>query len=263
MNFKQVTAQLERNSLQLFYFFMGAAVLLRLVDDVMVGRYAIHAGEIFSYRHPGYFPLYGTTLLLIEWALTFTGGVLLFTQERKWGAWLAAIGMTMSLTQMMQNQKILLWIILWTIALSSSLAGNIPARRFLKWQIILVYVFGALSKVFDQFITGKTLQTVAFVQTQDSTDHLMKVLWQPLLSLPTAQLMSWAVIVLEILIPFLLMRKKDFAWIFVLVLHGGFMLMMKDIASFSFAMFALAAIFYCPDVIIKEEDLIQPVSEPG
>ncbi|MDG0814818.1 hypothetical protein [Bdellovibrio svalbardensis] len=261
MSFKQVTAYLEKNSLRLFYMFLGAAVLLRLLDDVLLGRWGIHAGAIFPYRHPGYFPLYGTTGLLLEWALALTGGVLLFTNEKRKGAFFAAIAMSLSLSQMMQNQKILLWIVLWIVALTD-LGKNIPARKFLKWQIVLVYTFGALSKIFDQFVTGETLHIIALRQ-METTTGLQKFLWSPLLNSGFSTMVSYAVIALELLIPLLFIRKKEWAWFFVLVLHGGFVVMMKDLSSFTFSMFALASLYYCPDVMMTDEDLIQPVNEPG
>lgn len=260
MNFKQVPAYLSKNSLYLFYMFLGAAVLLRIVDDITLGRWAIHAGRIFPYRHPGFFPLYGVSGLLLEWALTFTGGVLLFTTHRRKGALLAGLGMLLSLSQMMQNQKILLLIVLWMTALTE-LETNIPARKFLKWQIILVYAFSALSKIFDQFITGETLHNIAILQSENG--GISGFMWRLMLNQNNALMVSYVVVFLEILLPLLFIRKKEWAWFVVLILHGGFLLLMKDLAAFSFGMFALAALFYCPDVTISEEDLIQPVSEPG
>ncbi len=258
MSLKPMTAYLEKNSLSLFYMFLGGAVLMRLVDDVLLGRWGIHAGELYPYRHPGFFPLYGTTGLLLEWGFALTGGVLLFTAEKRKGAFFAAVAMTLSLSQMMQNQKILLWIVLWIVALPA----NISARKFLKWQIILVYLFSALSKIFGQFVSGETLRTIALHQVEMASG-LQKSLWIPFTNSTFSLWSSYLVIVLELLIPLLFFRKKEWAWIFVLALHGGFLVMMKDLSSFSFAMFALAALYYCPDVTIIEEDLIQPVNEPG
>lgn len=261
MNLKQVTAYLEKNSLHLFYMFLGGAVLLRLMDDILLNRWGIHRGEIFPYRHLEFIPLYGSAGLLLEWALALTGGILLFTNEKRKGAFLAGIAMTLSLSQMLQNQKILLWIILWIVA-CTDLKENISARKFLKWQIILVYTFGALSKIFDQFVTGETLHILALQQMQQS-DGLQKILWSPFVNPTFSVAISYAVIFLELLIPLAFFRKKEAAWFLVLALHGGFLVMMKDLSSFSFAMFALASLYYCPDVISMDEDFSQPVNEPG
>lgn len=261
MSLKPVTAYLEKNSLQLFYLFLGGAVLLRVFDDILLGRWGIHAGELFPYRHPGYFPLYGVAGLLLEWALALTGGALLFTEQKRTGAFLAALAMTLSLSQMMQNQKILMWIILWIVA-CTDLNFNISARNFLKWQIILVYIFGALAKIFDQFASGETLYTLALHQGEIATG-MQKYLWLPLTNFKISLVASYLVIALELLIPFLFFRKKDWAWIFVFILHTGMLVLLKDLTAFSFAMFALAALYYCSDVIRTEEDFIQPVTEPG
>lgn len=261
MSFNRMTAYLTKNSLTLFNMLLGAGVLARLWDDIFLGRWSIHAGAVFPYRHPGFFPIYGQSGLLIEWALILAGGVLLFTTESRKGALLAAIGLSLSLSQMIQNQKILLWIILWIVALTD-LRTNISARKFLKWQLILVYLFTGLSKVFDQFSSGETLQIIALHQLELGYSW-QEFIWQPLTKLIFARVISWLVIAWELLIPLLFLLQFNGTWLLVLLLHGGLLFTMKDLSSFSFAMFALTTLFYCPDVVIKDEDLTQPVTDPG
>jgi hypothetical protein len=192
-----------------------------------LNRWGIHAGVIFPYRHPAYFPLYGSTFLAVEWLCTLLGAGLLLTNYRRAGALLAAVGMAMSISQMMQNQKILLLLILLVVALAKP-EDSPEARWFLRWQIVLVYGFTALAKIFAEFSTGATLAKISPLALNDSV----------FLGL------SWFIIALELLIPFCLFKKREWAWLVILILHGSFTFFMRDIAAFTLGMFALAALYY-------------------
>ncbi|MGE5086031.1 MAG: hypothetical protein ACM3MG_06985 [Bacillota bacterium] len=227
MFFTKVTAFLEKNSLPLFYLFLAAAIFIRVVEDLFLNRWGIHSGTIFPYRHPNYFPLYSNVFLVIEWTLLLAGAALLLTEKRRWGAVVAALGMAMSLSQMLQNQKILLLWVLLIVAFAPP-ENSEGSRWFLRWQIVLVYVFAALSKIFAEFSTGATLAKIFPVALTDSAYLVI----------------SWIIIVIELLIPILLLKKRQWAWLAVVILHGGFSLFMRDLAAFTLTMFALTSLFY-------------------
>ncbi|MBO9668198.1 MAG: hypothetical protein J7501_15460, partial [Bdellovibrio sp.] len=187
----------------------------------------IHVGAIFPYRHPGYFPLYGTTFLVVEWLLTLLGAGLLLTSYRRPGALLAAVGIAMSLSQMLQNQKILLLLILLVVAIAKP-EDSPEARWFLRWQLVLVYGFTALAKIFAEFSTGATLAKISPIALNESVFLVL----------------SWFVIALELMIPFCLFKKRQWAWFAIAILHGSFTIFMRDIAAFTLGMFALAALYY-------------------
>ena len=203
---------------------------IRVVEDLFLNRWGIHSGVIFPYRHPGFFPLYSNIFLVLEWVLSLSGAALLLTAKRRWGALIAAVGMAMSISQMIQNQKILLFLILLIIACAPP-ENSAGSRWFLRWQIILVYVFAALSKIFAEFSTGATLAKISPVPLVDSAFLVI----------------SWGIIILELLVPVCLMKKREWAWFVVLILHGGFTLFMRDLAAFTLSMFALTALFYGAD----------------
>lgn len=230
MFFTKVTAFLEKNSLPLFYLFLAAAIFIRVVEDLFLNRWGIHSGMIFPYRHPNFFPLYSSIFLILEWSFMIVGAVLLLTAKRRWGALVAALGMAMSLSQMLQNQKILMLLVLLIVAASPP-ENSAGSRWFLRWQIVLVYIFAALSKIFAEFSTGATLAKISPVALTDSAYLII----------------SWIVIAIELLIPFFLMKKREWAWLAIVILHGGFSLFMRDLAAFTLAIFALTALFYYSD----------------
>lgn len=227
MFFTKVTAFLEKNSLPLFYLFLAAAIFIRVVEDLFLNRWGIHSGAVFPYRHPNYFPLYSNIFLIFEWSFLLAGAVLLLTSKRRWGALVAGLGMAMSITQMLQNQKILMLVVLLIVACVPP-ENSEGSRWFLRWQIVLVYIFAALSKIFAEFSTGMTLAKISPVALTDSAYLVI----------------SWIVIAIELLIPFFLLKKREWAWLAVVVLHGGFSLFMRDLAAFTLTMFALTSLFY-------------------
>lgn len=234
-----MAAALSKFNLRLFYTFLALALLARLFDDMFVlHRWGIHSGDLFPYRRGGVtsLPLYPQWLLAIEWVIIFSASLALIVNRIRLGILLATLGMAMSLTQMFQNQKLLILIVLAALLFEQLTLQNekdAPVKSFLKWQIVLVYFFSAFHKILDSFSRGEVLQAIA-----------EKVLHLPItFNLETYAAFSWAIIIAELLAPLLLLLKPGWGIIFVIVLHSGMSFFMPNILAFSFVMVALSFLF--------------------
>ncbi len=242
MNFRQPIAFLKNNSIEIFYLLLSLSIFTRIVEDIYLNRIAIYEGILFPWRHLGIIPLYSSVAgLYLEYVISGAGAALmLLSRYRRWGVCLGAIGLLMSLSQLFQNQKILICILL----LSAFICPPEKSRRgrdFLRWQLVFVYLFAGLSK-FDSFWNGEVL---AILSQEKSHYGLLGEYFWSCLSSQAIVFFSKAVVVTELVLPLLLFKCSFVAWLLVLVLHLGFSLVMVDIFSFSLTMLALATLFFC------------------
>lgn len=204
-----------------FFRLLGLTLVAVAVQDIGSGIWHVHTGELYDWAHFPIVPLYGTGLLMLEWAaLLFAGGSLLLDVARRPAVWLGLLAMLAGLSQRYANQRCLIIIVLFYVAL------NVKQLHFtlLRSQIIIVYGFTVLHKLTSQFWNGETLVALGF----DSA-------WASWLSLAT--------LVAEVAIPLLLWRAPWLGVWAVVLLHGGLAFTMPGIAPFSLIMVAMATTF--------------------
>ncbi|UXR65630.1 hypothetical protein EZJ49_05110 [Bdellovibrio bacteriovorus] len=247
-----------RDSFWWFYLLLTMALLARAVEDLFNRRWDIHVGAIFDYRHAGGIPLYSTNILSLELALVIAGAVLLLTRQKRVGALLAFAGLAMGLTQMFMNQKILLLVMCAVVAIQPPEKSQ-SSWRFLRWQLLLVYLFSAVAKAFEDFGSGKVLQ-----QLGQSLSGPMGVLVSWVQTLPGGVLLSSSLIVgLQVLLPTLLLYRPKAGVLVVAGFHLVLALLLPDIWAFSFGMLALAVLFLPQDLSQKSEPLMGSYIDEG
>lgn len=221
----------QNKIIDLFYFTFSLAIIVRFINDIFnLNRWGIHSGTLFPYRHINLgLPLYSTNILIAEWTLGLLGAVLLITGKIRIAALLIFVSFALSLTQMFQNQKLLILIIAFSLLLDSKKNSVF----FLKWQLILIYLFSSIHKINGQFVTGETMRLL-FVD-------ILKINFEYTWPL---KIFSWIIIGCELIIPVLLMKWPKIGIALVILFHGGMCLLMPDISSFSLAMISLALLFY-------------------
>ena len=210
--------------------------MTRVLSDIGLNRWGIHSGKIFPYRHISLMPVFPASVLVFEWSCAILGSVLLVIKKERWGAILIAGSFLLSLSQMYQNQKVLILIVIATIAIQPVDPRKPGSVQFLKWQLILVYLFSAIEKMSDQFTSGETLRLI-FHQVLNSSlienSFLLKA-------------MSIGVILSEIMIPIILLKRPYWGFCAVISLHLGFAFVLPDIWPFTLVMIALSTLFLLP-----------------
>lgn len=233
-----MTAVFKKINLNYFYNVLALAILARIYSDIFVlHRWQIHTGELFPYRQGLLFlPLLPPVFLILEWVTSLAACYFLANGRVRLGAGIAVGSYFLSLSQMYQNQKVLLLIVFATLLIkpvTRGVAQEYSTKDFLKWQIILVYFFSALHKILGKFSTGETLK-----------DLFEKVLQFPY---PITQkiylIAAWIVIMVELIAPLLLLLKPRAGVVLVIALHIGLAIVMPDILAFSLVMIALSMLF--------------------
>ena len=225
-------AWLKQNNESVFFALLSFAIFSRVVTDISIGRWAIHAGELFPIRHLPSVPVYSQVFLALEWLLSVVGAAMLFNPKlRRVGAALALIGIGASLTQLFQNQKTLIFLTL-AILICANPYKSEPAKKLLQWQLLLMYLFTALSKLNGEFLTGETLRALFAAQ----------------IALPLGpivfKIISWITIGFEFLIPVLLLGRSLIGLALVVFIHLLFGIGLPDVWPFTFVTFALVVLFY-------------------
>lgn len=234
-----------------FYLLLSAALLARVTEDFFNHRWEIHTGAIFDYRHAGWIPLYSTNILSLELALLIAGAFLLLTRQRRMGALLAFCGLGMGLTQMFMNQKVLLLIVCGAVAIRPPEKSR-SSWQFLRWQLMLVYLFSAVAKAFEDFGSGKVLENLG-----QAVSGPLGALVSGMQAIPGGVLLFSGLIVgLQVLLPTLLLYRPKAGVLLVAGFHMVLALFLPDIWAFSFGMLALAALFLPQDLGQKSEPLV-------
>jgi hypothetical protein len=204
-----------------------------MVTDWGAGIYRVHTGELFPWRHLPVVPLYSPKLLLLEWLLLVASGLalLLLTQLRV-ALYVALFATAMGLSQRYSNQGALALIVLVCCVLKPTTPSDLTTRAaaphldLLRYQLLIVYGFSALNKIRAGFLSGAALATLLHIP------------------LPLAHLGSWLVVLTELLLPLLLVRKQPhLAWLGVLLLHLAFSLLMPGLIPFGLLTLALATLW--------------------
>jgi hypothetical protein len=227
---------ITRRGLAGFYRLLGASLIARLITDWHAGIYRVHTGELFPWRHLPIVPLYPPALLVLEWLLLGVSGVALLLLVRvRVALYVGLLAAAMGLSQRYSNQGALALIVLLCCVLQPTIPddldvrGQYPHLDLVRYQLLIVYVFSALNKLRAGFTTGQALAT--------------------LLALPlnVAQAMSYGVVAVELLVPLLLVtRKQRLAWVGVVLLHLSFSVLMPGLIPFGLLMAALATLWLPP-----------------
>jgi len=227
-----------------FYRLFALALVVRVVEDQFNGRWAIQSGELFPWRHMPMVPLLPAPELLVEWTGLIIAAVgLAFGWRRRACATLASLLIALSLTQMFQNQKLLLFSIALALAIGGD-AENEDTRWYLKWQLVVVYGFTVAHKFIDGFADGAVLQNLAQTLLAEPLAFAPRT-WvlQALTNQDVARVASLATLAVEITIPFALFRLPRAGFTLVVLFRLGLSLTMPDLAAFGFAMASLAFLF--------------------
>lgn len=141
---------------------------------------------------------------------------------------------------MFQNQKVLLALVAFALTVGPRLDENTFLKKnetanFLKWQILLIYLISAVSKIFDQFQSGETLRVMSeqLLLQQIGRDEIYSM-------------GAWLVILVELALPLLLLARPRLGIAGVVLVHVSFSLFLSDIWPFSLAMIALSFLFLLP-----------------
>jgi hypothetical protein len=220
----------------------GAAVVLDVVIEAIVGVWGVHTRQLYPWRHLGIVPLYPAWALAIEWALRAGAGVGLALGARRvrivgLASKVAALVLFAAVLERYSNHGVLLFLIAFflTIAPPDVTGATFedvphPALGLVRAQLAIVYVFTAINKAAHGFGGGESL-----VLLGARVGHA--------LSEGAARAMSWGVIVVELALPLMLVVWPRAGFAGVVALHVVFAFFLPNVASFSLAMIAVAALF--------------------
>ncbi|MFA6237385.1 MAG: hypothetical protein WC635_08680 [Bacteriovorax sp.] len=230
--------------IQTFYLLFSIAVIARVVCDINLNRIGIHAGDVFPIRKINNSTApYSVYILYIEFALACIGAFILNFQRIRTGAVFIVISYLMGLSQMFQNQKLLILIISVSILITPLSRKSFWSIWFLRYQLITIYFMTALHKIFFNFSNGNALgKTFEYLITVENNEFLKKLLVFFSQDIYLS-FFSYLTLILEIIIPFILIKKPKPGIILVFALHFSFNLLLKDILPFSIAMFSLSILF--------------------
>jgi hypothetical protein len=224
-----------------FFAFLALTLFACVAEDLDRGTWRIHSGEFVPWRHfSDRIPLYPVGGLVAEWLLTIVSGILILrAKTRMTGVRLAAVVIAVSLTQRFANQRALLFLVLFYLAISTAkLRGE--AFRMIRFQLVIVYLFSALNKIDSGFLTGESLAALPPIIRHS----LLPGSWvERVLSPPFSVPLSWAVVALELAIPVALIERPKVGLAFLVILHLGFSLMMPGLWPFTLIMVAMGILY--------------------
>lgn len=252
--FREEEQFFSRQTLRFFYRALGLTLLALVLFEWRSGRAALQTGELCGRRASLLIPLYGSGWLALEWSvLACCGAALALGWRRRLAARLACAAGLASLTQFYMNQKALIVLTLLYLALAppdpeqDGVAHRAwPNIALIRYQLLIVYAFSGLMKLRAGFVDGKSLQALF-----ENLARMPEQGWLPakpalalFSALPgSAAAASWLVVLAELGLPLLLLRRPRLGLAAVALLHGGFMLFMPGIAPFTLVMLTDASLF--------------------
>jgi hypothetical protein len=227
-----------------YYKLLGLTLLGLVTGEACAGRWFMHTGQLYPYRHVPLFPLYSTGGLAAEWATQTAAAVALWLGVRRPAAvWIAAAAVFATLTQRYSNHTTLIFIVLVLTGLEPPLTDADLAKpnvRLVRWQLAIVYVFSGLSKVLAGFLGGESLSNLYLVLR----DPLIPHEWLgPLFRPPAVVGLSAAVVGFELLAPLILWWRPWAGIVLVGLFHAGITILMPAILPFGLIMLAMSVLY--------------------
>lgn len=224
--------------MKLFGYLLALAMMVMVAEDIFNGVWGIHSGAFFPFRHLDFIPLYPPSGLILEWLLTLAAAGLIAAGRTRPGAWVGFAVTFIALTQRFSNHRSLLLIVLFFLLFETAKEDS-PTRTLIRVQLVLVYTFSALNKITAGFLTGVSLSNLF------AAHHglLPRSIVDAMAATPMVQVISWAVVAGEILVPFLLLSRPRIGFTIQIALHAAFTLVLPGLASFGFLMLAMGCLF--------------------
>jgi hypothetical protein len=226
----------DRRAVITFERLLGMTFLLEVATQVRAGVWYVHSGRYYPWRHIGILPLYSTSMLALEWALTVAAALALVL-----GAWrrvalrvLVPLAFV-SVLERFSNHGALLAMVTFFAALAPAdlrsptfEAEPHPNLGLARAQLVIVYVFSALNKLTHGFVSG------------DSLVNLVAIARGPAVAL------SWAVVLVELALPVIVVLRPRVGIALVAITHAAFAAVIPGVATFGLLMVALAVLFLPP-----------------
>jgi hypothetical protein len=240
MHLAERLAQAERFDARAVVWFLrlfGVALVVDVASEIAAGVWGVHAGELYPWRHVGIVPLYSPALLAVEWTLRAVSGVALVSAPHRArvvaaAVRVAALVLFVAVLERYSNHGILLFLVAFYLTIAPPDVNGAgfddsphPALGLVRAQLAIVYVFSALNKLTHGFGGGESLANLLA------------------LSPGPARALSWAVIVVELGLPFLLWRSPRAGIVVVIAMHLAFAALVPGVASFGLAMIAMSVLF--------------------
>jgi hypothetical protein len=232
----------DARSVTWFLRIFGAALVVDVVTEVLAGVWHVHTGRFYPWRHLGVVPLYPASVLAAEWSFRAGAGLaLLFAARRHTvvatAVRIAALALFVAVLERYSNHGVLFFLIAFYLTLAppdvaspSFAASPHPPLGLVRAQLVIVYAFSALNKLAHGFTSG------------DSLSNLLGNAISP----PAARVLSAIVIVTELALPLLLLRRPRAGLAAVIAMHVAFAALVPGVASFGLAMIAMAVLFEHP-----------------
>ena len=226
-----------------FYILFSLAIFSRVVCDLLLNRIGIHNGEIFPERKIPFIPIYPVIGLYVEWTLAIAGIFFISQKKIRIGSFLILISYLMRLTQLYQNQKILMTIIALSLTILPLNKKSPSSIIFLRYQLCIIYFVSSLHKIISGFLSGETLWTVFDYLQNIEKNLFVKSLYLYFRNYPMCIAMSWISLIAELFVPLLLLKKPKWGIWVVVLMHTVFNLIMPDVMPFTLTMIALSLLF--------------------
>lgn len=217
-------------ALECSYVLLGLALAALALQQAVSGHLGVAAGALFA---PHLLPSLPPLARGVLWLAQIAAGAMIALGLRRGPAlWAAAALMGFGLTQSYFNQGMFLFLTTLALALDS-----VPAARA---QFLLLYMASAAFKLRDGFWTGDSLRA-ALEQVRDRG-------LSPLVDLPVsaARPLSVAALLMEIALPFALLRYPPEAVAAAIVMHAAFALGLPGLWPFTLTCAAAALLYISP-----------------
>lgn len=223
-----------------FFRLLQLTLISFVIKEISTGIWHVHTRDYFPWRHAPFFPLLPPIFLIAEWCVLIFGAALFyFPMRRRHAAALTAVAMLLSLSQRFSNHAALVFLLMFYIAITPRRHLQL-AFKMIRYQLCIVYIFSALSKLNQQFYTGESLIALGkygpagLLPKEWIVGHFFQ---------PWVALVACFVLAIEFLIPIVLFKRPVVGVALVAFFHFGLALFMPGIWTFALTMFAMSILF--------------------
>lgn len=226
----------DRGAVRWFEHLFGGALIAEVAMQVYSGVWQVHAGHHYPWRHLGIVPLAPPALLAVEWIVVVACALLLLVNRARALAWrVLAPVLLWGVLQRFSNHGALFFMIAFFVALGppDTAADDFEARAYpnlglVRAQLVVVYVVSALAKLLHGFTSGSSLV------------HLLH------LAPGIAKAASWVVILSELALAILVVKRPRAGTLAAVIVHVVFALLLPNVLSFGACMVAMATLWISP-----------------